>query len=94
MIRMLFGKIRKMISEIEIIKLRALVKEIRAIKGIKRGDKMPDWSDFGFLGQMLENLLYNERGSWKEVWWDKKLRAQVIKTAECYLGHLRKNPNV
>ena len=70
-------------------KLRALVDEICQIEGIKPGQVQPDNPEYGELGQLLDNLMYNTCSAWQEVENDEGLRARVTQTAEGYLQFLK-----
>ncbi|MBI5529889.1 MAG: hypothetical protein HY918_00100 [Candidatus Doudnabacteria bacterium] len=69
--------------------LAATIREIRSVRRIRRGDRQPNNSDFGDVGQMIENLAYAEKGAVKLLLRDATLAARVAETAKTYLNSLR-----
>lgn len=69
--------------------LRAIIEEIRKIRGVKPGEKSAPNEDYGELGQLLECLIYEECGSWQDVQKDEGLRVRVTATAKGYLRWLK-----
>ena len=69
--------------------LAATIREIRSVRGIQPGDKQPNNSDFGVVGQMIENLAYAEKGAMKLLRRDPKLAEEVTARSKTYLDKLK-----
>jgi hypothetical protein len=84
--------------------LREMIDEIRRIRNVQPGDQMAANEHFGYLGQLLENLIYafdSADQSWQEVednpvyTLDKTgqrvfLQDAIKQTTRCYLDNLKK----
>lgn len=69
--------------------LEEMIDEIRGIRQVLPGQESGVNEDFGYIGQLLEDIIFFDEQSWEEAHKDDKTLASVTAAAERYLLHLK-----